>query len=85
MAMARCRGTTKKGTRCRNAALEGKEHCYVHAKQARAGGGELGESDRDGKAEGGRGVSSDRDELIRTVMGAALVGGVILWALVRRR
>ena len=79
--MARCKGITTRGTRCRNEALEGLEYCYVHRDQDR----EEARARRNGaKAEKGA-PDMDFNELARTALGFALVGAVVLWAVMRRR
>lgn len=80
--MSRCRATTKKGTRCKNPAMEGSEYCGVHARMHREGEGE----DREASRAGGRRLwSGDLEDLTKAALGFALVGAVVLLAITRRR
>lgn len=80
--MARCRATTRKGTRCKNPAMEGSEYCGVHADLRQEG---------EPKAEGASGSGGrrpwgqDLEELAKLALGAALVGAVVLLAITRKR
>lgn len=74
--MARCSGTTKKGTQCRLNALEGSDYCAVHITQ-------------DPSAPSGREaieeLESRLSETARTVLGLAIAAGIVLTVLVKRR
>lgn len=74
--MARCSGTTKKGTQCRLNALEGSDYCAVHITQ-------------DPSAPSGReaieGLEGRLSETAKTVLGLAIAAGIVLTVLVKRR
>ena len=74
--MARCSGTTKKGTRCRLNALADSDYCALHITQ-------------DPSAPSGREaieeLESRLSETAKTVLGLAIAAGIVLTLLVRRR
>lgn len=74
--MARCSGTTKKGTQCRLNALEGSDYCAVHITQ-------------DPSAPSGREAIEELEgrlsETAKTVLGLAIAAGIVLTVLVKRR
>jgi hypothetical protein len=74
--VASCRGTTKKGTPCRRKAIEGSDYCAIHLTQ-------------DPEAPSGREaieeLESRLSEAAKTVLGIAMVAGIVLTVLIRRR
>lgn len=74
--MARCSGTTKKGTQCRLNALKGSEYCAVHITQ-------------DPAAPSGREAIEELEDRLsqtaKTVLGLAIAAGIVLSVLIRRR
>ena len=70
--MARCHGTTLKGERCKRETQDGLDYCAIHEDQA---------------PEGGRHPSSfgewDTDALLKTAVGFALVGAIVLFRIKR--
>ena len=71
--MARCEATTRKGTRCRNPAMEGSRYCNVHAEQAEREDASTAPGDADPLAE--------LSDAARAVIGAAVLGAIVLVAL----
>ena len=73
--MARCSATTKKGTQCRLNALEGSGYCAVHIQQ-------------DPAAPSGREAIEELEgrltETMKTVLGVAIVAGIVLSALIKK-
>ena len=69
--MARCQGTTLKGQRCRREARSGSGYCSIHEDQAPASRG------------GGEGVQWDGETLLKTALGFALLGAIVLLRLRR--
>ncbi len=73
--MARCKGTTRKGTDCRLNAMKGSDYCAVHLTQ-------------DPAAPSGREAIEDLEgrlsQTAKTALGFAIVGGIILRALIKR-
>ena len=66
--MAQCKGTTRKGERCKRDAREGSDFCSIHLDQEiRA------RSEPTGAGEW------DRDAIIKAAIGFALVGAVLFW------
>ncbi len=74
--MASCSGTTKKGTPCRRKALEGSDYCVLHITQ-------------DPAAPSGREAIEELEgrlsQTAKTVIGFAIVAGIVLSVLIRRR
>ena len=74
--MARCKGTTKKGTECRLNALKGSDYCAVHITQ-------------DPAAPSGREAIEELEDRLsqtaKTVLGLAIAAGIVLSVLIRRR
>ena len=74
--MASCSGTTKKGTPCRRKALEGSDYCVFHITQ-------------DPAAPSGREAIEELEgrlsQTAKTVIGFAVVAGIVLSVLIRRR
>ena len=74
--MARCSGTTKKGTNCRLNAMKGSDFCAIHMTQ-------------DPDAPSGReAIEELEDRLSQTakaVFGFAIAAGIVLSVLIRRR
>ena len=74
--MARCKGTTKRGTECRLNALEGSEYCAVHIMQ-------------DPEAPSGREAIEELEGRLsrtaKTVLGFAIAAGIVLSVLIKRR
>jgi hypothetical protein len=74
--VARCSGTTKKGTECRLKALKGSDYCALHITQ-------------DPNAPSGREAIEELEgrlsETARTVIGIAIMAGIVLSVLIRRR
>lgn len=66
--MAQCRGTTKKGDRCRRDAREGSPFCAIHTDED-AGG-------RDGN---GGGEDWDMDAILKTAIGFGLICAILLF------
>ncbi len=73
--MASCSGTTKKGDRCRRNALKGSDYCAIHFAQ-------------DPAAPSGREAIEELEgrlsETAKTVLGIAIVAGIVLSALIKR-
>ena len=73
--MARCKGTTRKGTECRLNAMKGSDYCAVHLTQGPA-------------ATSGREAIEDREGRLgqagETALGFALLAGVILRSLIKK-
>lgn len=74
--MARCSGTTKKGTDCRLNALKGSDYCAVHISQDPAA-----PSGREALEE----LEGRLSETAKTVLGFAIAAGIVLAVLIRRR
>ncbi len=74
--MASCRGTTKKGARCKRKALEGSDYCVLHITQ-------------DPNAPSGREAIEELEgrlsEAAKTVLGIAIAAGIVLSVLIKRR
>ncbi len=74
--MARCKGTTKKGTECRLNSLKGSDYCAIHLMQ-------------DPAAPSGREAIEELEgrlsETAKTVLGIAIAAGIVLTVLIRRR
>lgn len=85
--MARCRATTKKGTRCKNPAMEGSDYCGVHAEMHQEEMHQEEERSAEGAsgADGRRSWPRDVEELAKVALGAALVGAIVILAITRRR
>lgn len=73
--MAGCQGTTKKGTQCRRNALGGSDYCAIHFTQ-------------DPNAPTGREAIEELEgrlsETAKTVLGVAILAGIVLSALIKR-
>ncbi len=73
--MARCKGTTRKGTECRLNALKGSDYCAVHLTQ-------------DPAAPSGREAIEDLEgrlsQTAKTALGFAILAGIVLRALIKR-
>ena len=73
--MARCSGTTKKGSQCRLKALGGSDYCAVHVTQ-------------DPRAPTGREAIEELEgrltETMKTVLGVAIAAGIVLSALIKK-
>lgn len=67
--MTQCRGTTKQGERCRREAAEGSDYCSIHMDQAADENAERGEW--------------DVDAVLKTALGFALIGAVVLFRIRR--
>ena len=70
--MAQCKGTTRKGDRCKRDAREGSDFCSIHIDQeirARPEPTDSGEW--------------DRDAIVKAAIGFALVGVVLFWGIRR--
>lgn len=67
--MTQCRGTTKRGEQCRREATEGSDYCSIHMDQA---GQESFEQEE-----------WDVDAILKTALGFALIGAVVLFRLRR--
>ena len=65
--MVQCRGTTKKGERCRREAREGSAFCSIHQDQ-----------EIRPREEPASGVEWDRDAITKAAIGFALVGAIFL-------
>ncbi len=74
--MASCSGKTKKGTPCRRKALEGADYCALHITQ---------DPDAPTGREAIEEVEDRLSETAKTVLGIAIVAGIVLSALIRRR
>jgi len=77
--MARCRGTTLKGERCKRDAQTGLGYCTIHEDQAPEGarsGSHAGTHDWDPR-------TWDADALLKTAVGFALVGAIVLFRIKR--
>ena len=74
--MASCSGTTKKGTPCRRKALEGSDYCVLHITQ-------------DPNAPSGREAIEELEgrlsQTAKTVLGFAILAGIVLSVLIKRR
>ncbi len=74
--MARCKGTTRRGTECRLNALEGSDYCAVHFTQ-------------DPEAPSGREAIEELEgrlsQTAKTVLGFAIAAGIVLSVLIKRR
>ena len=73
--MARCKGTTKKGTNCRLNALKGSDYCAIHLRQ-------------DPNAPSGSEAIEDLEnrlsETAKAVIGIAIAAGIVLSVLIKR-
>ncbi len=73
--VARCKGTTKKGTECRLNALKGSDYCAIHLTQ-------------DPAAPSGREAIEELEgrlsQTAKTVLGVVLVVGIVARALIKR-
>ncbi len=69
--MSQCRGTTKRGERCRNEAVGGSNFCSIHA-QTDAG-------------EGGARWDDDFSDTAKTVLGLAIAAVIVFSYLLRGR
>lgn len=65
--MAQCRGTTKKGERCKRGARDESAFCSIHQDQ------EIRQRETGGSTEW------DTDAILKTALGFALVGAIILF------
>ena len=73
--MARCSGTTKKGSQCRLNAMEGADYCAIHLTQdPRAPSGSEAIDEFEGRL----------TETMKTVLGVAIAAGIILSALIKK-
>ncbi len=70
--MAQCKGTTKKGERCKRDAPEGQDYCVIHQDQA-----VRERPPRETPAEW------DRDAILAAAIGFALVGAIVLFRIRR--
>ena len=74
--MARCIGTTKKGTPCSRKAVEGSDYCVLHITQ-------------DPAAPSGREAIEELEgrlsQTAKTVLGFAIAAGIVLSVLIKRR
>ena len=70
--MAQCKGTTKKGERCRRDAPEGQDYCVIHQDQAV-------------RARPAKETSPewDREAILAAAIGFALVGAIVLFRIRR--
>lgn len=66
--MAQCRGTTKKGDRCRRDARAGSPFCSIHI-------------DQEIRPQPDRTTDWDSDSIMKAAIGFALVGGILLFRL----
>lgn len=69
--MAQCKGTTLKGDRCKREARPGSAYCSIHEDQRSAG-----EARREP-------MEWDTDTILKTAVGLALVGAIVLFRLKR--
>lgn len=72
--MARCSGKTKAGNRCRRPAVEGSEFCATHRPEESSG---PRRRLPDWEAE--------LSESTKTLLGFAIVGVIVLWAMAKSR
>jgi hypothetical protein len=74
--VARCTGTTKKGTRCRLKALKDSDYCAVHITQ-------------DPDAPSGREAIEELEgrlsEAAKTALGVVIAAGIVISVLIKRR
>ena len=74
--MASCSGTTKKGTPCKRNALKGSAYCLIHIRQ-------------DPNAPSGREAIEELEgrlsETAKSVLGIAIMVGIVLSVLIKRR
>ena len=70
--MAQCKGTTKKGERCKRDASEGSDFCTIHLDQAVRPRSKPSTSE-----------DWDRDAIMKAALGFALVGAVLFFRLRR--
>ena len=74
--MARCSGTTKKGTPCRLNALEGSDYCAVHITQdPNAPSGSEAIEELEGRL----------SETVKTALGFAIAVGIVVSVLIKRK
>lgn len=64
--MARCQGRTRKGEQCKREAAEGSEFCSIH-------------QDQEIRPPSDRQTEWDTDAIIKTAVGFALVGVILLF------
>ncbi len=73
--MARCKGTTKKGTDCRLNAMKSSDYCAIHLTQ-------------DPAAPSGREAIEDLEgrlsQNVKTALGFVIVAGIVLRALIKK-
>jgi prolyl-tRNA editing enzyme YbaK/EbsC (Cys-tRNA(Pro) deacylase) len=74
--VARCSGTTKKGSQCRLNAIQGHDYCALHITQ-------------DPSAPTGREAIEQLEarlsESVKTLLGVAIAAGIVLSVLIKRR
>ncbi len=73
--MARCKGTTKKGSECRLNSLKSSDYCAIHLMQDPAT-----PSGREAIEE----LEGRLSQTVKTVLGFAIVVGIIARALIKR-
>ena len=66
--MSQCRGTTKKGDRCKRDSPQGSEYCSIHQDQ------EVRERTRTSKVE-----EWDREAIMTAALGFAVIGAIFLF------
>jgi hypothetical protein len=69
--VGQCRGTTKKGDRCRREAVSGSDYCSIHEEME--------------SREGGDRWDEDFSDAAKTVLGIAIAAVIIISYLVRGR
>jgi len=69
--VGQCRGTTKKGDRCRREAVSGSDHCSIHKEMD--------------AQEGGEAWDEDFSDTAKTVLGIAIAAIIIFAYLIRGR
>jgi hypothetical protein len=69
--VAQCQGTTRKGERCKREAAEGSAYCSIHTDQDAAAREPLPEQ------------PWDRDAVVKTAIGFALIGAILFLRLRR--
>lgn len=74
--MARCSGTTKKGSQCRLNTMQGSDYCALHLTQDPAAptGREAIEQ-----------LEARLSETVKTLIGVAIAAGIVLSVLIKRR
>jgi hypothetical protein len=73
--VTQCRGTTKKGDRCKRDARDGSEFCAIHQDQ------EVRERREPGREEWGREWNNewDKEAIVKAAIGFGLVAAIVLF------